>query len=222
LGVEVSGKPILDLGCGMGGPDIALASELAATSVIGLEIEPGILEGARRFAAIAGLSARIHYALIVPGPLLFPDDSFDIVFSKEAIIQIPDKESVFQQVHRVLRPDGAFVESDRLGRHNSGAPPEWARFRELTHWTSEPVTAEEITSLLQAVGFACVSSRDRNTWYAVEKIVEIRRKKGPLREKLIAAVGQEAYDGWLTVNMANFAAVQSGARRPTHVRGFKA
>jgi hypothetical protein len=83
------------------------------------------------------------------------------------------------------------------------------------------VTAGETVALMEAVGFAQVSSRDRNAWYAIEKRDEIRRIEGPMRDKLIAAVGKETYEFWREVNIANHAAVVAGALRPTHVRGFK-
>jgi cyclopropane fatty-acyl-phospholipid synthase-like methyltransferase len=94
-GVDISGKTVLDLGCGCGGPDIVLVNDLAAAKVVGIDIDAGLLDRARGYARAAGLIDKIHYSLVYPGPLPIADNAFDIVFSKEAIIQIPDKEARF-------------------------------------------------------------------------------------------------------------------------------
>src|SRR5262249_32152073 len=52
--VEVSGKEVLDIGCGTGGPDIVLANELNAGRIVGIDVEPSLLERARRNARSAG------------------------------------------------------------------------------------------------------------------------------------------------------------------------
>jgi ubiquinone/menaquinone biosynthesis C-methylase UbiE len=37
-------------------------------------------------------------------PLPFAAASFDVVFSKDSMVQIPDKPSIYAEVLRVLRP----------------------------------------------------------------------------------------------------------------------
>ena len=47
-----------------------------------------------------------------PGPLPFADASFDIVFSKDALLHVPDKDALFAEIFRVLKPGGVFAASD--------------------------------------------------------------------------------------------------------------
>ena len=54
------------------------------------------------------------FQLVEPGPLPFADQSFDAVFTKDAIVHIPDKPPFYREVLRVLRPGGLFVGSDWL------------------------------------------------------------------------------------------------------------
>ncbi len=49
----------------------------------------------------------------------FPDASFEVVFSKDSMVQIPDKPAIFSEIHRVLVPAGLFAASDWL-RGDSG------------------------------------------------------------------------------------------------------
>jgi ubiquinone/menaquinone biosynthesis C-methylase UbiE len=221
-GVDISGKTILDLGCGAGGPAIVLARELGAAKIIGVDVEPGLLQRAKQNATKAGLAHQIEFTLIRPGPLKFAPNSFDIVFSKDSIIQIPGKAKLFGGVHRVLRDGGTFVASDWLGGENWAKSPEWRDFCDLTDWTSHLATAGEIAVLMEAAGFVHISMRDRNSWYIEEKKREVDRIEGPLRQKIVEVVGPTGYAKWLTVNRANLAAVVAGALRPTHFRGYRA
>ena len=48
-----------------------------------------------------------------------------------------------------------------------------------------------------------------------------RHLEGPLRGRLLEAVGEDLYLGWLEVRRALRDSVHVGALRPTHLRGFK-
>jgi ubiquinone/menaquinone biosynthesis C-methylase UbiE len=67
----------------------------------------------------AGLADRIRNRLVEPGPLPFADASFDVVFSKVSLAQIPEKIALFAEGKRVLRPDGRFcaISSDGTTLH---------------------------------------------------------------------------------------------------------
>ena len=53
-----------------------------------------------------GHGERSGFVKVWPGPLPFPPESFDIVFSKDAIVHIPDKHALMEDVYRVLKPGG--------------------------------------------------------------------------------------------------------------------
>jgi hypothetical protein len=93
----------------------------------------------------------------------------------------------------VLRPGGAFVASDWLGGENTATSPAWLRFRELGHLDLTMATAPETEATMTAAGFERVSTRDRNSWYAELSRQELNQVEGPLRDRLIAAVGDENY-----------------------------
>src|SRR5512142_2543171 len=88
VGRDIAGAEVLDIGCGIGGIDLLLADRFGAARVIGIDVEEPNLQLARRRAAEKGLADRLSYRLVEakPGPLPFPAASFDVVFSKDAII----------------------------------------------------------------------------------------------------------------------------------------
>ena len=104
-GIETHGKRILDVGCGIGGPVFEMAHTFGA-EVVGIDLELPLIERATAAAAAQGLSKQCTFQAVEAGPLLFPDESFDIVVSAGAITQIKDKAAVLGECCRVLRPGG--------------------------------------------------------------------------------------------------------------------
>ena len=113
-GVTLTGRDVLDIGCGTGGIDLSLVQDYGAATVQGLDVEEIVIGRARAAAEAAGLAGRVRYAVVEPGPLPVADAAVDIVFSKDAMIHIPDKAAIYRQILRVLRPGGRFVASDWL------------------------------------------------------------------------------------------------------------
>ena len=81
-GLDLQDKLTLDIGCALGGFDVLLAKKYGA-QVIGLDVEAHLLDHGRKRVVDAGLSDRIDLQLYDPGPLPFPNEKFDVVFSKE-------------------------------------------------------------------------------------------------------------------------------------------
>ncbi len=220
-GIDLVGRRILDIGGGAGGPALVLAGELTAGEVISIDVEDGVLARANANKADAEMADRIEFQLVEPGPLPFTDASFDVVFSKDSMIHIPDKPALFAEVLRVLRPGGIFAASDWLGGENTANSPEWARVMELEHLSFTMATAAECEAFMRSAGFEAVTSVDRSEWYSALAAQEVAQIEGPLRTELLAVVSEDIYSHWLSVKRALAASVAAGVLRPTHLRGYK-
>ena len=104
-GSDIGGCAILDIGCGLGAIDELLVKEYHAASVIGIDVDPTLLERMRARIERARMTGCIQGLQVAGGPLPFADGSFDVVFSKDSLVQIPDKPAIFAEVLRVLRPE---------------------------------------------------------------------------------------------------------------------
>jgi len=106
------GEVVLDLGSG-GGFDALLAVKEVGPSgcVIGVDMTPEMLERARKNAASAG-ATNVEFRAGHIEALPVPDASVDVVISNCVINLVPDKEQVYREVARVLRPGGRMVVSD--------------------------------------------------------------------------------------------------------------
>jgi SAM-dependent methyltransferase len=107
LGKIRSDDDVLDMGCGTGRFTIPLAER--ARSVTGLDMSPMMLATARKKLADRGLDADLHEGDMADLP--FADASFDAVVSMLALMHIPrqDRQQVFREVARVLRPGGRLL-----------------------------------------------------------------------------------------------------------------
>ena len=112
LGRIQEGATVLDLGCGAG-TDLLIAAQLAGPSghAIGVDMTASMLERARASAQEMGLAnVELHESLIESLPL--PDASVDVVISNGVIDLVPDKDAVFDEIDRVLRPGGRLQIAD--------------------------------------------------------------------------------------------------------------
>ncbi len=213
---------MLDFGCGLGGIDVLLATVHGAGGVVGIDIEPDLVERARETVRRAGVGERVELQLVEPGPLPFEDGSFDVVFSKDSIIHVADKPALYADLARVLRPGGIFVGSDWL---RGGDGPQSAAMRDWLDYvglTFAMRSAEEMCAEIEAAGFEQVRTRDRNEWYREEVRREIEAVEGERGRALAELAGAEAAARRLRSSTLKLEVVERGELRPTHFHARRA
>lgn len=220
-GTDLTGREVMDIGCGIGGIDVLLVREYGVKSVTGLDIEEPLVMRSRERAEMAGLSDRLTFQLVEPGPFPCPQASFDAVFSKDSMIHIPDKPALFADVLRVLRPGGIFLASDWMQSAGGPNSPEMATFVETSGLSFAMGIVDDLPAMLGEAGFVDIHVVDRNPWYREEARNEITRMRGELRQPLLDILGREKADRWIAMREAMIAALDAGAFRPTHFRAVK-
>jgi arsenite methyltransferase len=193
------GEVVLDLGSG-GGIDCFLAAKKVGPEgrVIGLDMTPDMIKLARHNAKKLGVTnVDFRFGEMEETPL--PDASVDVIISNCVINLSPDKDAVFREAYRVLRPGGRLSVSDIVVDGELPAP---AR-SQLDAWAGCVAGALDESVYLakvRAAGFDQVevlshegSEVDEATgWDEVEVIVG--NKEGQEAKDFLAAAGLSPRD----------------------------
>ncbi len=219
-GHDIRGKAVLDIGCGAGGIDVALVQTHGAGYVTGIDVEDSVITHARELVASKGLTDRIGLVKVAPGPLPFPPGTFDVVFSKDSIVHIPDKHALLAEVARVLKPGGWFLASDWLiGVETiSSRMADYIAAEGLDFGMATPA---RYGAAMAAQGFHEIRITSRNAWYRDEARREVARMKGELGAKAAAVVGQDFVDQNIGIWDRMIPVLDSGEHCPTHLAGQK-
>jgi SAM-dependent methyltransferase len=220
-GTDISCCTVLDIGCGLGALDELLIRRHRARSVVGVDIDPALLDLMQRRIGRAGLADRIRGERVDGGPLPFAEASFDVVFSKDSMVQIPDKPKIFREVLRVLRPGGRFIASDWLRGGTGPYSPEMMEFFRLEGIAYNMATLEDSASALRAAGFVDVEIRDRHGWYLTLAQRELEAMEGPLKTTIVNRIGAERAQHFIDDWRQLVVVVRRGELRPGHMKAIK-
>ena len=220
-GLSLEGKRLLDIGCGSGGITLHLAEAHGVAEATGFDVELPVIEAARRRAAARGLSDRVRFVQAPPGPLPFADASFDVVFSKDALLHVPDKDALFAEIFRVLAPGGVFAASNWMIGHDGEPSDDMKAYVAAEGLSFSMASPARYRAAMQRAGFRDVATVDRNPWYREVARGELARLKGPLYDTVAAAVGAAYVDKNIKTWEAMQKVLDSGEHRPTHLRGWK-
>ena len=176
---EVSGRRILDLGCGQGHTAVGLA--LRGARVIAIDDDVSQLSAARALAARHEVTIEFHQSR--PAELAFlAADHVDLAIAVTSLSFVQDLDRVFRQVHRVIGPGGHFVISVPHPAALAADPAD--ADRAVTAWDDrEPVgdrwihTAESIVTSLTRANFAVDQLLERRDTALVPATLVIRARK---------------------------------------------
>jgi len=218
-GVSLFGKSVLDIGCGSGGITLDLVERHGAGHATGFDVEEPVIVAARDRAWNRGLSSRTNFVQAAAGRLPFKDESFDVVFSKDALLHVPDKEALFADIFRVLKPGGVFAGSDWMISHDGESSEDMKAYIAAEGLSFAMASPSRYRTAMERAGFTEVVTVDRNPWYREAARAELDQLRGPLYERTRAAVGTAYVDKNIRTWEAMQKVLDSGEHRPTHLRG---
>jgi phosphoethanolamine N-methyltransferase len=161
------GVRVLDVGSGIGGAAFHLAKTYGA-KVTGIDLAEEMVAVAHERAGQLGMNGSVKFLL---GDVLEEKfaEPFDIIWSRDAFMHIPDKGRLFSRLFELMAPGGRLVITD-YARGKTPGSPEFEKYIETTGYNV--VEPREYGKLLQAAGFVDVVVDD-----ATARFVEILKNE---------------------------------------------
>ena len=158
------GMEVLDIGCGVGGPQRALAKKFGA-SIVGLNISEYQIGKCAAYNGKAGLD---HLCSVLQGDFMnipAEDGSFDGAYQIEAFPHAPNKTAAYAEVFRILRPGAIFAGYDWCVTplYDAGNPEHRDLKQRIEFSNALPAIASfaDVAAGLRAAGFELIEARDR-------------------------------------------------------------
>ncbi|MBL7184466.1 MAG: class I SAM-dependent methyltransferase [Anaerolineae bacterium] len=108
----VTDGKVLDVGTGTASLAIGFAKGIPGVQVVGLDLSDVALELARDNAQESEVSLRVSFEKGDAEDMPFEDDTFDLVISSDTLHLVKNPTKMFNEIQRVLKPQGRFFISD--------------------------------------------------------------------------------------------------------------
>lgn len=151
LGEIVPGETVLDVGCGAGADACIAALHVGNTGkVVAVDCTPAMIDKARNNARQATLE-NIEFYMADIASLPMADNTVDVVISNGAINLSNNKNRVFQELYRVLKPGGRLQIADMVREQEDSCPePEKESWADCIQGTLPP---DKLLEIITNTGF---------------------------------------------------------------------
>ena len=172
------GQSVLDLGSG-GGMDCFLAAQKVGAQghVIGIDMTPAMLARANRNKEKLGVE-NVEFRLGQIEAVPVKAGTIDVIISNCVINLSPDKQAVFNEAFRVLKPGGKLAVSDIVTQGRFTAEER----ANMDAWSGCVSGAEDIgdyAAWLKAAGFSNISIREKGN--ETVELADAAQSSGPAR-----------------------------------------
>ncbi|XP_068647147.1 phosphoethanolamine N-methyltransferase 1-like [Aristolochia californica] len=187
------GQKVLDVGCGIGGGDIYMAEEFSV-DVTGIDLSVNMISFALEHAI--GRQCSVEFEVADCTKKTYPDNTFDVIYSRDTILHIQDKPALFRSFFKWLKPGGKVLISDYC--RSAGTPSaEFAAYIKQRGYDLHDV--EAYGQMLKDAGFNEVIAEDRTNQFMEVLQRELASVEND-KDKFVQDFSEEDYseivDGW--------------------------
>ncbi|CAD5190557.1 unnamed protein product [Musa acuminata subsp. malaccensis] len=187
------GQKVLDVGCGIGGGDFYMAENFDV-DVVGIDLSINMVSFALERAI--GRKCAVEFEVADCTKKTYPENTFDVIYSRDTILHIQDKPTLFRSFFKWLKPGGKLLISDYCKK--LGTPSDdFAAYIKQRGYDLHDVDA--YGQMLKNAGFNKVIAEDRTNQF----LEVLQRELDAVemgKEGFIRDFSQEDYDeivnGW--------------------------
>jgi len=196
LGLK-KGMKVLDIGCGTGGSAFFMARRYEA-EVYGVDLSTNQINLAQEYRQEMEPQVKYRTQFYVEDvtTMEYPKDFFDVIYSRDAIMHIEDKASLYSNLLYSLKPGGKLLVSDycRGDQENS------QRFLDYVAQRNYKLhTVSEYGNILEGAGFREVLAQDKTNLMVDIMHMELDKFRN-IKESFISEFSEQDYndiaEGW--------------------------
>ncbi|XP_008799221.1 phosphomethylethanolamine N-methyltransferase-like isoform X2 [Phoenix dactylifera] len=166
------GQKVLDVGCGIGGGDFYMAENFEV-DVVGIDLSINMISFALERAI--GRKCAVEFEVADCTRKTYPDNTFDVIYSRDTILHIQDKPMLFRSFFKWLKPGGKILITDYC--KSSETPSEaFAEYIKQRGYDLHDV--EAYSQMLKDAGFYEVVAEDRT-----DQFLEVLQRELDVVEK---------------------------------------
>jgi len=192
------GMKVLDVGCGIGGSAFHMASTYGA-SVRGIDLSTNMITIAIEYQAKQpdNVKHNVFFEIADITKAEFEDESFDVIYSRDTLLHIGDKEGLFVNFFKWLKPGGRVLISDycRGDQDHSDAFLQYVAQRGY-----HLLTVEDYGNVLRRAGFHQVRALDRTAQF-VDILHREMKTFDAMQDSFVEEFSQQDFNyimqGWL-------------------------
>lgn len=190
------GQKVLDVGCGIGGSAFYMAKEFGV-NVVGIDLSSNMINLALKRREEVGVSVeQVEFEVADATKREYPPHSFDVVYSRDTILHINDKHSLFTRLFKVLKPGGIIFISDYCCSEGEHTEAFKAYVKQRGYNLLSPKSYGKV---LEDVGFTQVKADDSTDLF-VESLKKELVKFETIKDDFVKEFSLEDYEylvqGW--------------------------
>ncbi|KAG0714967.1 Phosphoethanolamine N-methyltransferase [Chionoecetes opilio] len=191
------GQRVLDVGCGTGGSAFFMARQYGV-HVHGIDLSTNMITIAqdRLSREVKNVQAKVKFELADVTTVELEQDGYDVIYSRDTILHIPDKEQLYKTLHTWLRPGGTLFITDYCRGDQQHSP----QFLEYVRGRGYDLrTVREYGEVVEQAGFQAVQAEDLTHTFITILNNELKYFE-PQRKAFIKDYSEKAFqdivDGW--------------------------